>query len=99
MKVFHSFDTMDWGRISLIVAAITTFWAGMISVIPEKYHHVGLVFLSSITSAITLMMRSGKSRIEKIEDKVEEYEAEGIKKSEEIQQLITNEVKEKSEKK
>jgi len=63
---------MDWGRVSVVVAAITAFWVGMISVVPEKYHHVGMVLLSSTTSALTLMMRSGKSRGEKIGDKVDE---------------------------
>jgi phosphate uptake regulator len=63
---------MDWTRVSIVVASITAFWVGMISIIPERYHHIGMVILSSLTSAITLMMRSGKSRIEKIDDKVDE---------------------------
>ena len=99
MQFFHSFDTMDWGRVSLIVAAVTAFWIGLAAIMPEKYYRVGTTILAALSSAITLMMRSGRSRADKIEEKVEEYKAEGVKKRKEIHELISNEVAEKTEEK
>ena len=98
MRLFHAWDTMDWFRISGIVAFATAFWIGLITIIPEKYHKIGTVILGAMQSAITLMMRSGKSRAEKIEEKIEEHVADGEKKAEEIKNLIVNEVKEQETK-
>jgi len=98
MKWFHAWDTMDWPRISVIVAFATAFWIGLAALIPEKYHKAGTIILGSLSSAVTLMMRSGKSRAEKIEDKIEEHQADAVKKTEEIQELISNEAQEKAEK-
>lgn len=96
MKLFHAFDTMDWTRVFSVIAAVTAIWAGLISIVPEKYHHIGLVILSSVTSGVTMMMRSGKSRVEKIEDKIEEHREDGIIKTEEVRKLIASEVKEQA---
>jgi hypothetical protein len=72
MQLFHSLNTMDWGRVSLVVAAITAFWIGLQAIVPEKYHHMGTVILGAFSSALTLMMRSGKSLVAKAEDKLDE---------------------------
>jgi C4-dicarboxylate-specific signal transduction histidine kinase len=99
VRVFHSFDTTDWGRVSLVVAAITAFWVGLAAILPERYHKTGMVILGSAQSALTLMMRSGKSRAEKIEEKIEEHVADGLKKREEIKELISKEAQEQAQKK
>ena len=97
MRLMHSLDTMDWTRVSLVVAAITAFWIGLATILPERYHKIGMVILGSAQSALTLMMRSGKSRGEIIEDKVEELKTKGAETRVEITELISNEAKEKAE--
>lgn len=61
MNLFHSLGTTSWTRVSIIVAAALAFWLGLISIIPEKYHHVGVVILGAIQTAVTLMMKSGQA--------------------------------------
>jgi len=78
MDWFHKINTMDWGRVSLVVAAITAFWVGLAAIVPDKYHKIGMVILGSAQSAMTLMMRSGKSLIEKAEDNVETAKAQVV---------------------
>jgi len=99
MRLMHSFDTMDWTRVSLVVAAITAFWVGLAAILPDRYHRIGMVILGSAQSALTLMMRSGKSRGEIIEEKVEDLKTEGVKTRVEIDTLISNEAKERAKEK
>lgn len=96
MKWFHSFDTTDWTRVSVIVAAATAFWIGLAAIMPEDYYRIGTTILGAAQSALTLMMRSGKSRGEIIGDKIEEHQADAEKKSEQIKTLVANELKEKA---
>lgn len=98
MRLMHSLDTMDWTRVSLVVAAITAFWVGLAAILPDRYHKIGMVVLGSAQSALTLMMRSGKSRGEIIEDKVEDLKAKGVETRKEIDTLVINEAKEKADK-
>lgn len=94
MQVFHSFENTNWGRVSLIVAAITASWVGLAALIPEKYHKAGMVILGSAQSALTLMMRSGQSPAGQIREKVEEIAATRG----EISDLISKEAEEQAEK-
>jgi hypothetical protein len=71
MQLFHSINTMDWFRVFWVISAISAGWLVLAEIVPEKYHHVGTVILQAISTAVTLMMRSGKSLIEKAEDNVE----------------------------
>jgi hypothetical protein len=98
MRLMHSLDTMDWTRVSLVVASITAFWVGLAAILPDRYHKIGMVILGSAQSALTLMMRSGKSRGEIIEEKIEDHQADAVKKTQEIKELIVSEVQEKAEK-
>jgi len=99
VKWFHALDTTDWGRVSIVVASITAFWVGLAAILPDRYHKIGMVILGSAQSALTLMMKSGKSRAEKIEEKVEDLKTEGVKTRSEIETLLSNEAKEQAEKK
>ena len=98
MRVFHSWDTFDWTRISLVVAAITAFWVGLAAILPEKYHKMGMVILGSAQSALTLMMRSGKSRGEKIEEKIDALETKKEETRIEVTELISKEAAEQAAK-
>jgi len=98
MKLFHSFDTMDWGRVALVVAAISGGWLVLGEIIPKEYHYKGTIIIQAITTTATLMMRSGKSRGEIIGDKIEEHQVDGEKKAEEIKTLVVSELKERAEK-
>lgn len=71
MDIFHKANTMDWGRVSIVVAAITVFWVGIQSIVPDNHYRVVSTVLQALSSAITLMMRSGKSLIEKAEDNIQ----------------------------
>ena len=99
MRVFHSFDTVDWVRVSLFVAAVSTFWATMIAVVPDPYAKWVSTFLLGVSNAVAIMLRSGKSRGEKIDEKIEAHHADAEKKSEEIQNLVVSELKERAENK
>ena len=98
MKWFHSFDTMDWGRVSLLVGGATVFWVTMGAVVPDPYYKWISTFLLAVSNTVALMMRSGVSRVEKIEEKLEDHHADAVKKTEEIRTLIVNEVQEQAEK-
>jgi len=98
VRVFHSWDTFDWTRISLVVAAITAFWVGLAAILPEKYHKMGMVILGSAQSALTLMMRSGKSRGEKIEEKIDALETKKEETRIEVTELISKEAAEQAAK-
>jgi len=97
MKVFHSLDTMDWGRVTVFIGASSIFWVTMKSLVPDPYNEWVSTFLLALTNAVAFVMRSGKSRVEKIEDKIDEHQADAVKKTAEIEQLIVSEVKEQSE--
>lgn len=99
MKWFHAWDTMDWPRISVIVASATAFWIGLATILPEKHYRIGTTILGALQSAITLTMRSGKSRGEKIGEKIAELETKGDETREEIQTLIVKEAEEQAAKK
>ena len=97
-RYWHSLDTVDWWRVSIFVAAVSTFWATMIAVIPDPYAKWVTTFLLGVSNAVALMLRSGKSRVEKIEEKIEDHQADAVQKTEEIKNLIVSEVQEKAEK-
>lgn len=95
MKLFHSFDTTDWTRVISVVGAISGGWLVLGQIIPEQYHHTGSVILQAATTFVALMIKSGKSRTDKIVEKIEAHEADAVKKAKEIDTLIESEVKEK----
>lgn len=71
MKVFYSFDSINWPRVSVAVASVTAFWLGLISIIPERYHHIGMVILAAITSALLVLIRGGRPSVsEAVKDAV-----------------------------
>jgi hypothetical protein len=76
MRWFHTLESMEWSRVSLVVAAMTTFWAGLVSIVPERYHHVVTVVLAAFSSTVTLMMRSGKTPNEKEADEIRRQDME-----------------------
>jgi uncharacterized membrane protein len=78
MDLFHKGNTMDWTRVSIIIAAVTVFWIGIQSIIPDTHYRVVSTILQALGSAITLMMRSGKSLIEKAEDNVDAAHAQVV---------------------
>lgn len=63
MKVFYSFSSIDWGRVSIVVSSATAFWLGLVSIIPEKYHHYGTVILGALSSAILILIRGGRPSV------------------------------------
>lgn len=71
MRVFHQLSTTNWPRFGIILAAATAFWIGLATVIPEKYHHVGIVILGAAQSAVTLLMKSGQSPQQEVKEAVE----------------------------
>ena len=97
LRLFHSLDTTDWPRVFTVVLAVGAFWGALQKVVPEKYWSYGVALLAGATAFVTIMMKSGRSRVEIIDDKIEEHEADGVKKSEEIKNLVVNELKEKVE--
>lgn len=96
-RVWHSFDTVDWFRVSIFIAAVSVFWATMVAVIPDPYAKWVSTFLLGVSNAVALMLRSGKSRVEKIGDKFEELETKKEETRVEITELLSNEAKEKAE--
>jgi hypothetical protein len=72
MKLFHNLNTMDWFRVFWVVSGMSVFWTGLQEIVPERYHHKGVVILGAMSAAVTLMMRSGKSLVAKAEDKLDE---------------------------
>lgn len=66
MNIFYSFETINWGRVSLVVSVVTAFWLGLITIIPERYHHVGTVILAAMTSAISILIRGGQPTITEV---------------------------------
>ena len=99
MRLFHAWDTMDWGRVFLIGTAAAAFWGSFQAVVPERYWKWGMAICVGTIAAASSMMRSGKSRGEKIDEKIEAHHADAEKKSEEIQNLVVSELKERAENK
>jgi len=69
----------------------------MVAVIPDPYAKWVSTFLLGVSNAVALMLRSGKSRVEKIGDKFEELETKKEETRVEITELLSNEAKEKAE--
>jgi hypothetical protein len=71
MRVFHDLSTTNWTRVSVVVASATAFWLGLSTLVPEKYHHVGIVVLGAVQSAVTLLMRAGQSPQQEVKEAVQ----------------------------
>jgi len=98
VKLWHTLDTVDWFRVSIFIAAVSVFWGTMVAVIPDPYAKWVSTFLLGVSNAVALMLKSGKSRGEKIGEKIEEHHADAEKKAEEIKTLVVSELKERAEK-
>ena len=60
MNWFHSFDTVDWSRVFLVVTAAIAFWTGVEQLVPQEWHRVGDVFLNAISVAVAVLIRGNK---------------------------------------
>jgi hypothetical protein len=99
MKLFHSFDTMSWGRVAIFIVATSIFWVTMQSLFSDPYKTWISTFLLASTNTVAFLMRSGKSRVEKIEDKMEELETKKEETRVKVAELMSNETKEQKENK
>ena len=55
-----AWSRIDIKRVALVVAAASAFWIGIQQIIPEKYHHIGMVLFGAIQAAITIIMNAEK---------------------------------------
>ena len=60
-------SNIDWTKMLMVVSAASVFWAGVASIVPQKYHTVVGTILSALIAAISFAMRGGKY-VEKRED-------------------------------
>ena len=59
-KVFNHPSKIDWLRVGIVIGAVSVVWAGLISIVPEKHHHVGTVILAALQSGVIFIMKSRK---------------------------------------
>lgn len=60
-KHFQDPETMDWGKLAWVLAVVTVVWTGLITLVPEQYHHAGIVILGALSSGTTFAMRSRRT--------------------------------------
>ncbi len=58
--MFIDFAKLDWSKALIVIGAATTFWTLLVSIVPEKYHHAGMVILGAASAAVTYIMKAEK---------------------------------------
>lgn len=58
--MFTKLSKIDWTQAMIMLGAVTSLWTGLVSIIPEKYHHVGIVVIGALSGAVTFLMKSEK---------------------------------------
>lgn len=56
--MFVNFSRINYGKLAVVLGSATVFWTGLVSIVPERYHHIGMVVLGAGTAAVTYLMRS-----------------------------------------
>jgi hypothetical protein len=67
VKWFHSLETLNWTRLWWIVGIITTFWLGLIMIIPMNWFKVVSIVLSALQTALLFAARGTKYVVNRTE--------------------------------
>jgi hypothetical protein len=57
---FNSLESINWTKMWWVVGIITTFWLGLVTVVPVQWFKVISIVLSALQSALLFASRSTK---------------------------------------